>query len=249
MFALSHIYVSTQVVGRESPLLVFGSVLPDIAWTSSSAIGRDEIHNNPGKFYKFVQLKYAEFVDLAIGVKLHSQVGRGADFYSDGDDNNEGFTYKEGRMIEPQMAKLLKEESSGRSMVLSHNFIEAAVDLNLSESKPDLLGLYKNVVEEVDFEKISEIIGVYVDVAKKEILREVNSFVSLFSPENVLSAERLVENVVSVVIKGRFGKEIDKNEALKLLLLTKKMMADKYIGHLDSAVGKMKVDFRELKQS
>lgn len=150
MFALSHIYVSTRVTGRSDPLLVFGSVLPDIAWTSSSAIGRDEIHNSPQKFYDFVKLKYPEFVDLAIGVKLHSQVGKGADFFSDGDAGNEGFAYKEGKTVESRVAVLLGGEMGKQSKVLSHNFIEAAVDLNLYESKPEMFDVYKNAIENID---------------------------------------------------------------------------------------------------
>src|SRR3989344_1230866 len=102
MLPLSHIYVSTKVTRRKSPLLVFGSVLPDVSWTSKSEIGRDQIHYTPKELYEYISKNCPQLKDLALGVRLHSNVDKGADYYSD--DLDVGFAKVEGRKIESETA-------------------------------------------------------------------------------------------------------------------------------------------------
>ena len=104
MFALSHIYVSTKVLNRTSNLLVFGSISPDVAWFTKSHIGAKDIHGNPKKFFDFIKLNYPDLIDLAIGVRLHSNIDKGADYYSD--DNKTGFAKIEGKKIQYDVSKL-----------------------------------------------------------------------------------------------------------------------------------------------
>jgi len=83
MLPLAHIYVSTKVTERKNPHLLTGSVIPDISLTSSGYISKENFHDTPKKFYNFVKSNYPKFTDFALGVSLHSYVGRGADYYCD----------------------------------------------------------------------------------------------------------------------------------------------------------------------
>ena len=133
MFPLSHIYISTKVTGRSSPLLVIGSVLPDLATISSEGylIG-EKIHNSPMEFFAFVDSKYNNLVSLAIGVVLHSQVGRGADFYSD--DEKVGYAVAEGKKVTADVAKLLNMDEGETSYL---DFIKGVIE----NMKIDFAGL------------------------------------------------------------------------------------------------------------
>jgi len=137
MFPLSHIFVSTVTTKRKDPLLVFGSVLPDVSWTSKSEIGRDQIHYAPRELYEYISKNKPELIDLALGVKLHSNVDKGADYYSD--DTETGFAKVEGRKIEDDVARMLNEEKGERTLGTAHSFIEASVDILLNRAKPEIL--------------------------------------------------------------------------------------------------------------
>ncbi len=134
MFPLSHIYVSTKVAGKESDLLILGSVIPDLAWFSEPL--RDALHSSPAEFWDFVKDKYPDSLDLALGVKLHSQINKGADYYSD--DNEIGYAKINGRKIIKKVTEVLNIEEGQQALGLSHSFIEAAIDLLLAEKNSSL---------------------------------------------------------------------------------------------------------------
>lgn len=243
MLPLAHIFISTKVTKRKAPLLVFGSVLPDISWTSESEIGRDQIHHAPQKLYDFISQKYPQLVDLALGVKLHSNVDKGADYYSD--DMEVGFAKIEGRKIEDDAADLLKEEKSEKTLVLAHNFIEAAVDVILSEEKPELLKLYKDSMNSVDLDEISACLGEYLSLDKKVVRGEIERFLKFVGPTAYTSKESLIDRLL-ILVKQRRGKDVNRDQTEKLLEKAIILMRGKHTSYLDNAIKNMKEDFSKI---
>lgn len=243
MLPLSHIYVSTKVNNRKSPLLVFGSVLPDISWTSTSEIGRDQIHYAPRELYKFISEKYPDLIDLAIGVKLHSNIDKGADFYSD--DTEIGFAKVEGRKIERETANLLGEEKSEKSLVLAHNFIEASVDLLLNESHPEILELYRKSIGEINFDEISACLADYLGKDKSVIAGEIKRFLGFIGPDAYSSRDSMIDRML-LLVKQRRRKDIDRVATERELNVAIDLMKDKYQSYLNGAVEGVKRDFSAL---
>ena len=243
MLPLAHIYVSTRVANKKTPLLVFGSVLPDVSWTSKSEIARDQIHYAPREFYKFISENYPKLIDLAVGVKLHSNIDKGADFYCD--DTETGFAKVEGRKIEKEVADLLGEEKSERSLGLAHSFIEASVDILLNKSKPEILELYKQSMAAVNLEEISGYFSSYLRLDKDIILKEFNNFLGFVGPTAYLSEESQMDRMV-LLIKQRRGKEVDREETKKILESAMTLMADKYQNYLDNAISQIKINFSSI---
>lgn len=244
MLPLSHTYVSIKVAERKSDLLVFGSTLPDIATTSKGELTREEIHYSPVKFLNFVKANQSDLLDLAIGVRLHSHVDKGADFYSD--DTETGYAKLEGKKINTEAAKLLGVEEGEASLIAAHNFIEGAVDLNLVDSHPRLLLIYKHSLENCDLEKITACLSEYLKKDRKLVLKEIKHFINFLSPEHLSSPKALTESIVLPLIELRYDKKVDLLKALKVLNRAKSLTKESYLDFLNRAIKRMRVDFADL---
>ncbi len=240
MLPLSHTYVSTKVTGKKSPLLVFGSVLPDIAWMSLKGKAFEKIHNSPKDFYSFLVASNPDLVDLGMGVRLHSNVDRGADFYSD--DTKVGFAVVEGRKIQSEVGKLLETDEARLSLVLAHNFIEAGVDLNLLEKYPEIPNIYKFVLS-VDLDVVSECVAKYLGLDKAMVREELGNFVGLLSPMNLSSPPNMVHGALLPLVKIIFKREVDANAALEILTKAREITKNTAMSYLDGAVREMRKDF------
>jgi len=236
MLPLSHTYVSIKVTNKKSPLLIFGSILPDIATTSAQQIGRDKIHNSPKELYDFININYPQLIDLGLGIKLHSQVDGGADFYSD--DLQVGYAKLEGEKISADVADLLEVPKGDVSLVLAHNFIEMAVDLHLYQNNRDIWNTYDLAIEKVkiDLPRIAECLGCYLNMEQSLILNELNNLVMFLNPQSIISKEIAVEKIALPLIKLRFKKDVSVKKALEIadraLIITK----PSYKEFLDNAV-------------
>ncbi len=239
MGPLSHIYVSTKVVKRNSDLLVFGSVLPDFSWTSKTSIGSDQIHYNPSRFYDFIKNNYPEFTNLGLGARLHSDVDKGADFYSD--DTQKGFAKVKGKYIENDISKLLGEEKSEKTLQLAHTYIEVGVDILLNIEDSNILEMYKQSVNTLDLNKIADCISDYLNIDSSTIQKEIQNFINIVGPNSYSSIETLHENLLSYIKLSR-GKNVDLLLSRSILQKAQNIMENKYQKYLDSAIQKIRVD-------
>ena len=234
MFPLSHTYVSTRVLKRQTPNLVFGSVLPDIATTSKNNIGRDKIHYSPNEFLSFVKSKYPELIDIAIGVNLHSHINKGADYYSD--DSTTGFAYTYGKNLVSKVKHLLKIEDDTISLVLSHNLIEAGVDINLLRKNPEVLEIYTNGFQKIDKEKIVSCLSEYLALPKDTLKLEIDNFITFLGPESISSVDTIIDRVAIPLIQLRFNCKVDRGETVSIISEAARLMEREYIRLLDQAV-------------
>jgi len=217
MLPLSHTYVSTKVTGQNSPLLILGSILPDIATTSSQQIGRDKIHNSPKEVYEFISKNYPQLLDLGLGVRLHSQVDGGADFYSD--DTHLGYAKLEGEKISSDVADLLGIPKGDASLVLAHNFIEMAVDLHLYQNDRSVWNVYKDAIDKVsaDFPIVARCLGEYLGLDQNIIFAELNNLINFLNPQCIISKEIAAEKIALPLIKLRFRKEVSFPKTIEIL--------------------------------
>lgn len=244
MLPLAHTYISTKVTGKESELLVFGSILPDITHISAGRIDRVKIHESPQLFYDFVRINFPDLADLALGVKLHSPIGKGADWYSDDDD--EGFAKIEGKKIAKESGQLWKVTDEKESIVLAHNFIEASIDLNLLSSHPEILSLYRRSMTNLDVDKISICLSKYLKMDKDKVYFELNNLINFLSPDNLSSAENMAAKLIIPWREMIYGVKADYKQTLHVLELAKDITRNKYLIFLDEVADKIKIDFVNL---
>lgn len=238
MMPISHVYVTTKVLNRQSPLLVFGTVLPDIASTSGKKIPRDKIHDAPKEFYEFVNSKYPQLGDLAVGVKLHGGVLKGADYYSD--DPEAGFALKEGKKIKHLVSDLLQIENEEVNLKFAHNFIEAGVELNLIKAYPEYMKLYERSVSQVNLGEIAGCISEFTGVDRYLISSELVKYLYWLDLNNLSSTEQLTKGLIIPMISIRLGVEVEANKVIDILNISVEMMRETAMRYLDTAVTGMK---------
>jgi hypothetical protein len=238
MMPMSHVYVTTRVFGRRDPLLVFGSVLPDIATTSGKRIPREKIHDSPVEFFNFVKNKYPKLLDLALGIKLHGSILKGADYYSD--DFEIGFAVREGRKLVNEVKELIDSDDGEICLVLAHNFIEAGVDLNLLNQYPEIKDLYEESVTKVNFGEISECISEYAGVDKNMVSSELVKYCYWLDLSHMSCLENMTQGLIIPMISMRLGKVTQTKEVMDILGKAMEITKDKALGFLDEAVMGMK---------
>ncbi len=240
MFPLSHIYVSTKATNKTTSLLIIGSFLPDMAWMPLLQDAKNKIHNSPKELSDFINTNYPYLSDLALGVRLHSQVNGGADFYSD--DLNVGYAKIEGEKISANVADLLEIPKGDISLVLAHNFIELAVDLHLYQNHKEIWDLYSSATRETkkDLSKIAECLGGYLKLIPELTLNELNNFIKSFDPKNITTKEIATKTVVLPLIKLKFKKDVSEDVALNILNKALKITRPTYQQFLDYATAEVK---------
>lgn len=270
MGPLSHTLVSTKVTGRKSSLLVFGSLLPDIAWTSKIKEWQCKLHENSKVFYDYTKKTHPQLLELAIGVRLHSYEDKGADYYSD--DEKVGFAKVEAHKISNDVAMLLGLESKGLNVpfkyglrinssswigkmlrinkkiafVIAHNFIESGVDLNLLEKNKDLVEIYRRAFDNLDLNEIVSCLSQYLEVKEKTLKEEIKKYIKLINPSNFSSNNTIATETVLPLLENRLERKLDSEEVVKILEKAKEITKQDYLVFLNRAIEQMKRDFKEI---
>lgn len=241
MLPLAHTYINFKLTGRKTPALIVGGILPDISSTSDEKLPRNLLHNDPERFYAFVSAKYPQLLPLALGVVWHSQINHGADFYSD--NHQTGYAYRLGRSLVTAVAKLLKREPDDVSAVLAHKFIEAGVDLNLSQNQPEILALYRASVEAIDRRQVAQCLSDYFAVSSETAKQSLDKLLSILAPKNFISADPLVTGAILPLIKIRQKQDVEAALTLELVKRGVSLTTSTYLEFLNTTVENMRRDF------
>lgn len=241
MLPLSHTYINYKLTGSKDPLLILGGVLPDISTASGERLSRDLLHNNPIRFYEFVAQKYPRLLPMALGVVFHSQVNHGADFYSD--NHETGFAYKAGLPLAPRVAELLGRKTDQACAVLAHNFIEAGIDLNLSQNQPETFALYQNSIKAVDQSLAVLCLADYFSVSASLARQSLEKLLEFLAPDNFTSVEKMVAGAIVPLIKIRLQQDVSAPAAGALVKQGVALTAPTYLEFLDRTVASMRRDF------
>lgn len=236
MFPLSHIYVSTKTAGRESDLLVLGSVIPDLDWVSQGRID-GKFHELPFEFINFLKRGYPDCSDLGLGVKLHSPVSKGADFYSD--DWQTGYTKALGRQLVDDVLLILGISNREKALGFVHGFIEAAVDLRLQNDFSKLVLVYQKALKKENLEKITECLSVYLNLKREIVLKELDYFFDFFSPEVLSSEEKINKKIFIPLAEHDFNKKIQAEQFLPIFKKAEDLVKNSYAGFLNQTIEKM----------
>lgn len=244
MFPLSHIYVSTKVTGKESDLLVLGSVIPDLDWTSQGRL-KSRFHDSPFEFSAFTKENFFDLSDLALGVELHSSASKGLDFYSD--NLQTGYAKVLGRRLVEDALLILGTEDKEKTLTFVHGFIEAAVDLRLQNDFPKLIPIYKKAFRKENLLTTAKCLSAYLNTDKKIVLKELNYFFNFLSPE-VLSSKEKTNKKIFIPLAGHdFNRRIQAEQFLPIFRKAGDLVKDSYAEFLNQTINKMKLDLKSDK--
>jgi hypothetical protein len=177
MMSLAHAYVAKEVTGSEEPLLIYGSIFPDI-----HMLGLKEartIHKESLSFRKFIKSKYPELMQFAIGVCLHCEESRGLDYFAH-------IKYKNAvgycNIPDKELAGCIKSTFGVLKPELYHALYhvsrEFAVDLLLKTGS--LANLVKDATRNVPVNQISAAVADYLNLDSEYVAEQITKLNKVF---------------------------------------------------------------------
>jgi hypothetical protein len=231
MFPLAHVYFSTKVSRRKSNLLLTGSILPDIAWTSKTLMDPLKIHGSAETLIAYLDSNKPEMSDLGEGIKLHLEL----DYFAF--DYNGGYAINNAEKINDEVSSLLGIENGKDSLMMARNIIEAAVDLNLKDKIPEVLKLYQEIYKNMQTGQILQFLSDYLRISVETAEKEFNFFHSFINPLNLeLSEKGYIENVLTPIFHIKFHKKPDFEGTFKLLQKTREITKPTFENMLSEAI-------------
>lgn len=183
MNILGHAYVATKAVKGERKLLIIGSLLPESTpFISNNPFTWEEIHESGEKFLKFLDQRYPEKRDLALGILAHSYKF-GADKFS--------------KQIEI-LARGDKEELAQKIVDCSgieleaarkwriHNYLGWGIDVWILKNNPEFVKEVKRVLKGVDISEVSRLLAECFDKNFEKVEKTFRMlFMDIYQPEDL----------------------------------------------------------------
>lgn len=246
MFPLSHLYVTSQVSGTIDSLQLFGSVFPDGAWIAPHIFPRDQIHDNPQRFHTFVIQHYPQYQNLSLGVMLHSSISKGAYFYSD--NMQSGFAVTNTGPLVPYIKKYIGAENQIHAIIKAHNFIEAAIDLQVAKTHPEISNLYHHAFSQQNYLILVQVLKAYLPkslLTEQEILNACNHLASFLPLEGLTNHDSLIDKIMLPLVKLKNQKEIGRQSVAEMIDIAIELVAPHWQTWLNHAVVEMKQTFTQ----
>jgi len=174
MNILGHAYVATEAVKGNRELLIIGSLLPESSpFIADNPFSWEEIHESGEKFLKFLDQKYSEKRDLAMGILAHS--------YKFGADK---FSSRIETFIKGDKEELVQKivDCSGVGLEAArkwriHNYFWWGADVWIFKNNPGFVKEVKRVLEEMDISEVSRLLAECFD---KDFEKVEKTFKKLF---------------------------------------------------------------------
>ncbi len=215
MFYNAHVFFASKLYNSDSPLILIGSILPDIAITKIIEWDNSLHHtSNLVNLLKFVEKHNSSLKDLYKGVFSHRILD---DFSHNNYRGSFGYAYQNNEGLSQTISKYyeLDKEAAKR---IAHNYFESAVDMLLLKENPGLRFKLKNAIEQVNIDSISDILSLYFGRNKLKFRLALVKYCRLISESNMENLKGLVrfwEGLEEMLYIKRIGVD-KKTELLKL---------------------------------
>ncbi|OGH02810.1 MAG: hypothetical protein A2798_00025 [Candidatus Levybacteria bacterium RIFCSPHIGHO2_01_FULL_37_17] len=228
MFAQAHVYHANFLSKSENADLLFASIFPDIAWTSKGKIDRNKIHSE----FAYSLTLDSRFKPIVEGLKYHLLL----DYYTH--DFEGGYAFNCSKDIDQDVADLLGIEKGRDSLLMAHNFIEAAVDLSVIEKFSNTLDLYKNVMSKAAQNLFSEYSSLYLGVEKKEAEGIILDYIQNLAPSLMSTFNGMAEKVLPILVGLKFSKSVDSVRTKEILNKAIDIVSPTYLDFLNHAISR-----------
>ncbi len=203
MFPLTHIYCTKRIVKDATPLMLYGSIFPDIPMMG--IISWDKMKDQTEGFSDYIKKSYPDLIDFSKGLLLHEEP-KGIDRFVHGDT---GYAYVKGRQILEQIKGYFPDNSLG----IAHNFIELAVEILLAEIIPNLGNELKAVLKFANnnTNQISKATSEFFSLDKDATRNALQEFNNLFLRMDLSSRDKSIQfggYLVSKLGKINYSSEI-----------------------------------------
>lgn len=178
MFHHTHSYLASKITDSEEPLVLLGSMLPDLAITGVIS-WEQGLHGAEAdfQFTEFIEQNYPAFINLAKGVHAHNVVD---DFTHLDYKGKPGYAFQNNKELVLLVGNFYElDEEKAKSK--AHNFIESSVDIQLINDMPEIQTKLRMAINQIEREKIAKILAEFLRKDRQKIFEALNIYLELFT--------------------------------------------------------------------
>jgi hypothetical protein len=231
MFPHTHVYFTKELINKTDALLIYGSVLPDIAITG--ILDGETIADKAEEFKKWLDKKDTNFSSLGLGMITHNKLDNPTHKNPDG---SPGYAVEKAKPIIQDVATCCNLDLE-KAKVLAHNFIEAAVEILMLQNHPSLTRLLQDSIKKIDINTCVKYFSEFyrTDIINtKKAFEEYNSF--LIGPSYY--SVNTTKEILAGLIKKIFRREVDKDKVGKILEESILLVSPTYKEFIDNTINK-----------
>lgn len=192
MNILGHPYVAFKTIGKLTPLVVAGSLLPDLVpFVPNSVFTFQEIHESPDLFFDFLQRNYPKKKDLALGMMSHS-VKLGADKFN---QEIEGWLLAGNQETRKELAEKIVDCSGVSAEVAEkfrlHNYLWLGIDVYLLKNKQEFIIDLAKVYPQIDCLEIATLLSEAFQKDTNKVLRMVDYLLLPLTQKQIVTLDDL----------------------------------------------------------
>jgi hypothetical protein len=208
MFPHTHAYATKEITGRSDSLLIYGSILPDIAITK--ILEWNAISTKAEDFRNWLISKDNAYVDLGLGMMLH-EFPCGIDrFTHTSYKGNQGYAIENSKFLIKDVAFCF-DVTLDHASFFAHRLIELGVELLVIKDNPWVVELVRTSVNTVDMKKIAQYFSQYYGTKEDDTDKAITAYNQALLEPDYCTIEGVVETKDSMV-RQLFGISIDKDK-------------------------------------
>lgn len=188
MFYNTHVFFASKLYSSDNPLILIGSILPDVAITKIVGWDSDLHHIENSDFLKFLKNNYPLLTKFYKGIFSHCILDN---FAHNSYKKNIGYAYQNNEKISQVISKYYEVDKEVAKRT-AHNYLESAVDMLLLQEYPQLKLKIKNAIEEVDINLISDLLSLYFVKNKLKFRQALIEYFKLIAKSNLESLRGLI---------------------------------------------------------
>jgi hypothetical protein len=187
MMSNTHALFCKKTLKTDDPLILIGSILPDIAVTG--VIGWDDsLHEEKviNKFEKFIDLNYPSYFGLARGIKSHNLL----DHYTHNEyQGGKGYAYRNNEIMVTLVSKYYHLDSD-KATGIAHNYIETAVDILLMKKYGFIIHSLNDASKSPKMSLLPQILsGFFSDTRVDDMSKACKTFFRIFSNDELSNTD------------------------------------------------------------
>lgn len=241
MFFHTHVYAAQKITGRDSSLLIYGSILPDIAVTKIA--GWDDISKRAEEFRNWLILKDGRYADLGLGMMLH-EYPCGIDRFTHSSYNgNKGYAFENSGTIVRDVSVCLGITLE-QAKIVAHNFIETGVEFFIVRDNSSVVKLLRKSISNVDINQIAKYFSEFYGTEKQKTIKAFESYNELLMKFDYGSVDGLVDMWASFA-NYLFDKPIERSKTKAVIEKSIAIVKPTYKKFISDAVEQCKKDVKK----
>lgn len=238
MFPHAHAYATKEITGRSDSLLIYGSILPDIAITK--ILEWNAISTKAEDFRNWLISKDNAYIDLGLGMMLH-EFPFGIDrFTHTSYKGNQGYAIEKSKLLIKDVAFCL-DVTLDQAGVFAHRLIELGVEFLVIKDNPWVVELVRTSVNTVDMKIIAQYFSQYYGTKEDDTNKAFTAYHQALLEPDYCTIDGIVETRDSMV-RDLFGISIDKDKTRAVIIKSVEVVAPDYKDFISYAIEMCKND-------